>query len=115
MKILFGSWFTLPRLGTAPFSALMKQGVKYDRALGFKLDVDADLAGVLTTLRSALGEEVELNLRCIVCGKEACPGCRYSSICDRAKVSSLCLCADHSSGADAFDTYRKAYAQTLVS
>ena len=32
-----------------------------------------------------------------------------------ARVSSLCLCADHSAGADAFDTYRKAYAQTLVS
>jgi hypothetical protein len=89
--------------------------VKYDRALGFKLDVETDLGAALMTLRSALGEEVELNLRCIVDGKEACPGCRYSSMCDRAKVSSLCLCAEHSSGADAFDTYRKAYAQTLVS
>jgi hypothetical protein len=115
MKILLGSWFTLPRLGTAAFSALMKQGVKYDRALGFKLDVETDLGGALTTLRSALGEEVELNLRCIVDGKEACPGCRYSNMCDRTRVSPLCLCAEHASGTDAFDTYSKAYAQTLVS
>jgi len=115
MKVLLGSWFTLPRLGTAAFSALMKQGVKYDRALGFRLDVDTDLGSAMTTLRSALGEDVELDLRCIECGKDACPGCRYSSMCDRAKVSSLCLCAEHSSGADAFDTYRRAYAQSLIS
>lgn len=113
MRILLGAWFTLPRLGTAVFSSLMKQQVKYDRALGFKLDVDTDLGGAITTLESALGEEIELILRCSVCGKESCPGCRYLGICDRTKVSPLCLCLEHSSGADAFETYAKVYAQSL--
>lgn len=113
MRILLGAWFTLPRLGTAAFSALMKQQVKYDRALGFKLDADTDLAGAITTLESALGEEIELTLRCSVCGVDACPGCRYLSVCDRTKVSPLCLCLEHSFGADVFETYVKAYAQSL--
>ncbi len=113
MRILLGSWFTLPRLGTAVFSALMKQQVKYDRSLGFKLDIDTDVVGAIRTLESALGEEIELTLRCSVCGGEACPGCRYLSICDRTKVSSLCLCLEHSSEPDAFETYAKAYTQVL--
>jgi hypothetical protein len=93
----------------------MKQGVKYDRSLGFKLDAETDLEGALLTLKSALGEEVELNLRCLVCGAGACPGCRYSTFCDRARVSSLCLCAKHSDGPGAFEGYQRAYAETLVS
>jgi hypothetical protein len=115
MKVLLGAWFTLPRLGTAAFSSLMKAGVKYDRALGFKVDVETDVAAAIKTLSSALDERVELNLRCFVCGKEACPGCSYLAICDRTKVSSICLCAEHSSGPEAFETYEKTFAETLVS
>ena len=115
MRVMFGAWFSLPRLGTAAFSALMKQGVVYDRTLGFKLDSGTDVGGALRTLSSALGEEVELNLRCIVCGKEACPGCLYSSFGDRSKVSSVCLCAEHSAGAGAFELYQKTFAENLVS
>ena len=57
----------------------MKQGVNYDKSMGFKLDSATDLQAAVRTLRSATGEEVELTLRCFVCGKEACPGCPYSS------------------------------------
>lgn len=113
MRILLGGWFTLPRLGTTAFSALMKQHVKYDKSLGFKLDIDTDVVGAIRTLESALGEEVELTLRCAVCGKEACPGCRYLSFCDRTKVSSLCLCLEHSSGYETFQAYTRAYADSL--
>jgi hypothetical protein len=115
MKLLLGAWFTLPRLGTAAFSSLMKAGVQYDRALGFKVDAATDIASAVKTLSSALGEDVELNLRCLVCGKEACPGCSYLAICDRTKVSPICLCAEHSSGPDAFEVYEKTFAETLVS
>jgi hypothetical protein len=114
MKVLLGAWFTLPRLGTASFSSLMKQGVKYDKALGFKMDVETDVSGALRTLRSALGEDVELNLRCVICGKEACPGCSYSGFCDRSRVSPMCLCAEHSASIDAFEVYRDTLAKTLV-
>jgi hypothetical protein len=115
MKVLLGAWFTLPRLGTASFSSLMKQGVVYDKALGFKMDSTTDVGGAIRTLRSALGEEIELSLRCLVCGKEACPGCPYSGVCDRSRVSPICLCGEHSTGADAFEVYQKTLAQALVS
>ncbi len=67
MKILVGSWFTLPRLGTDAFSAMMKQGVVYDKKLGFKLDSATDMELAVRTISSALGEEVELTVRCFIC------------------------------------------------
>ena len=36
MRILVGGWFSLPRVGRDVFSLLMKQGVAYDKDLGFK-------------------------------------------------------------------------------
>ena len=57
MRVLLGAWFTLPRLGTEHFSSLMKQGVKYDRALGFKIDAATDVGAALRTISAALGEE----------------------------------------------------------
>jgi len=115
VKVLVGAWFTLPRLGTPSFSALMKQGVKYDKALGFKMDAETDIGAAVRTLRSALGEDIELSLRCVICGKDACVGCSYSGFCDRSKVSPICLCAEHSTGPDAFDVYQKTLAATFVS
>jgi len=112
MRIVVGAWFTLPRLGNAAFSTLMKQNVSYDRALGFKMDAATDVEGAVKVLSEALGEPVELALRCIVCGREACPGCPYSSFCDRAKVSSLCLCGEHS-GEGAFEAYQKKFLENL--
>ena len=112
MKIILGAWFTLPRLGTASFSALMKQGVNYDKALGFRMDSATDVGGAVKTLSSALGEEVELSLRCLVCGREACPGCPYILSCDRSKVSSLCLCGEHS-GEGAFEVYQERVAENF--
>ena len=88
-RVSMGGWFDLPRLGTEVWSALVrKQGVVYDKSTGFKFDAGTDLQGAVRTLRSA-GVEVELTLRCFVCGKEACPGCPYLSSCDRTSVSAL--------------------------
>jgi intein/homing endonuclease len=66
-RIVVGGWFDLPRLGTEVFSTLVrKQGVVYDKSMGFKFDSGTDLKGAVRTLRSA-GVEVELTLRCFVC------------------------------------------------
>jgi hypothetical protein len=115
LRILVGGWFTLPRLGTEEFRDLMKRGVTYDRAMGFRLEPGTDIEGSVRAIEAATGEEVELTLRCFVCGKEACPGCPYLDTCDRTKVSSLCLCADHGPERDVFELYRKTLAETLAS
>jgi hypothetical protein len=109
VRIVVGGWFDLPRLGRDAFSVLMKQGVVYDKAMGFKLDSGTDLQSAVRTLSAATGGEVELILRCFVCGREACPGCPYLPSCDRTRVSTLCLCADHSPEKSVFDLYAKTF------
>ena len=112
-RILVGGWFDLPRLGTDVFSTLVrKQGVAYDKSTGFKFDSATDLQGAVRTLQAA-GVEVELTLRCYVCGKEACPGCPYLSSCDRAGVSTYCLCADHAPEKGVFGLYTKTFDTNL--
>lgn len=93
----------------------MKQGVKYDKALGFKIDADAEVGQAMRTIRAATGEDVELSLRCFVCGIDACAGCAYSDVCDRTTVSPICLCAEHSAGPEAFETYQRTLRDTLLS
>ncbi len=113
MKILVGGWFTLPRVGRDVFSLLMKQGVVYDRALGFKFDAGTDLQGAVRTVSAATREEVELVLRCFVCGREACTECPYLSACDRTSVSTLCLCEDHAPEKSVFEQYAKTFEMAL--
>jgi hypothetical protein len=112
-KILVGGWFDLPRLGRDVFAVLMKQGVVYDRSLGFKLDSATDLQAAVRTLRAATGEEVDLALRCYVCGRVACEGCPYLSTCDRASVSSMCLCGDHAPERSVYGVYTKTFDDAL--
>ena len=108
-RIVVGGWFDLPRLGTEVFGTLVRrQGVVYDKSTGFKFDAGTDLQGAVRTLLSA-GVEVELSLRCWICGKEACPGCPYLSSCDRSSVSSFCLCADHAPEKSVFEAYVRTF------
>lgn len=108
-RVVMGGWFDLPRLGPEVWSTLVrKQGVVYDKSTGFKFDAGTDLRGAVRTLRSA-GVEVELILRCFVCLKEACPGCPYLDSCDRASVSSLCLCGDHAPEKSVYQEYTKTF------
>lgn len=113
MKIIVGGWFTLPRLGRDVFSGLMKLGVKYDKELGFRIDSWTDIERAVRAISTAVGEEVEVSLRCFVCLREACPGCPYLEVCDRRKVSPLCLCSDHSSKSDAFEIYQDTFSKTF--
>jgi hypothetical protein len=110
IKILVGGWFSLPRLGREAFSLLVKQGVAYDKEMGcFKIDAATDIRAAVTTISAATGEKVELALRCFLCGREACDGCPYLPSCDRAGVSTMCLCADHSPDKSVFDAYAKTF------
>ena len=42
-RILVGGWFSLPVVGRDVFSRLMKQGVVYDKTMGFKFDSGTDI------------------------------------------------------------------------
>lgn len=114
MKIVIGSWFNLPRLGTDVFSSLMKTGVKYDRGMGFMFTYETDVQGAARTIGRATDEEVELSVRCLVCLREACVSCPFQAICDRRTVSPMCLCEEHFSTADAYGGYVKAFEANLV-
>ncbi|MDA4117737.1 MAG: hypothetical protein OK455_05280 [Thaumarchaeota archaeon] len=114
MNILVGGWFSLPRLGRDVFSLLVKQGVVYDKSMGcFKIDSGTDIQAAVRTISAAVGQEVELTLRCFVCGRNACEGCPYLASCDRASVSTLCLCSDHSPEKSVFDLYAKTFAMVM--
>jgi hypothetical protein len=114
LKIVIGSWFSLPRLGTDAFSALMKAGVKYESGMGFMLAPDCDISSASRAIRRALGEDVELSVRCAVCLAEACPSCPYSDSCDRRVVSPMCLCEEHLSMEGAFENYVEAFRSGLA-
>jgi hypothetical protein len=114
MKIVVGAWFSLPRLGSDVFSTLMRQGVRYDREMGFMLAAETDVESAVITLRRVLGEEVDLSLLCTVCLREACPSCPYLSTCDRGRVSPLCLCEEHASGEGAYRNYVNTFTQMLA-
>ncbi len=114
-RVVMGGWFDLPRLGPEVWSALVRrQGVVYDKSTGFKFDAGTDLQAAVRTLRSA-GVEVELTLRCFVCGKPACTGCPYLESCDRTSVSTLCLCSDHAPEKSVFGEYAKTFDLVLKS
>jgi hypothetical protein len=76
--------------------------------MGFKFDSGTDLQAAVGTLRSA-GVEVELVLRCYICGQESCSGCPYLSSCDRTRVSTFCLCGDHAPEKSVFGAYTKTF------
>jgi hypothetical protein len=113
MKIVIGAWFKLPRLGTAVFSALMREGVKYDRQTGFMLSPETDVESAVRTIGAATSEPVELSVRCYVCLNIACSGCPYFDACDRRKVSPMCLCGEHSGRKDVYETYQATFLSTL--
>ena len=110
---MIGTWFKLPRLGTTVFSALMREGVKYDREAGFMLSSDSDIESAVRTIGAALSEPVELSVRCFVCLREACSGCPYFESCDRRKVSPMCLCSEHSGQGGIYETYQATFLSTL--
>src|SRR5713226_7934548 len=107
MKITIGGWFKLPRMGTAVFSALMKEGVKYDSESGFMLSSDTDIESAVRTIGSALSEPIELGVRCLICWQLACEGCPYFEACDRRRVSPKWLWGEHYEQRDIYDSYQK--------
>jgi hypothetical protein len=108
-----GSWFELPKLGREAFLGVMKTGVTYEKGMGFKLDDHTDIEAAVRVLKEALAEEVELSLRCFVCGVEACPLCPYLEDCDRRRVSPLCLCEKHAMDESGYQEYMRTFRDNL--
>ncbi len=46
--------------------------------------------------------------------KVACDGCPYLEVCDRRRVSSMCLCGEHSAQKDIYKTYQATFLSTLA-
>ena len=113
MKVLVGAWFSLPRMGREAFSELMKCDVEYDREMGFRMGVQTDIESAVRLISSAVGEEVDLSVRCFICGVVACSGCPYSDFCDRGRVSPLCLCNEHVSSGDVYESYKLTFSENL--
>ena len=113
MKILVGGWFGLPLLGKDSFTLLMKQGVTYNKEMGFRIDSQTDVGAAARLIGTLIGEKIELVLRCFVCGREACAGCPYLDWCDRKAVSSMCLCGEHASMKDIYQSYSKLFKENL--
>jgi len=114
MKLVVGSWFSLPRLGTEEFRSMMKAGVRYEKGMGFMLTPGTDMREAVHLIERAIGERVELYLRCYVCLKEACGSCEYLDVCDRRSVSPMCLCMEHSSSYGSFEAYVSAFEKNLA-
>lgn len=113
MKVLVGGWFSLPRMGREVFSQLMRCGVEYDKGMGFRMSAQTDIESAVAIIGSAVGEKVDVSVRCFICGLVACPGCPYLDSCDRRRVSPLCLCHEHASAGDAYDSYKLAFSENL--
>ena len=75
LRILVGGWFSLPRLGRDVFAPLMKQGSSTTRTWASRSTRRPTCPAAVRTLSVATGEEVELTLRCFVCGTRGVRGC----------------------------------------
>lgn len=114
MKITIGAWFNLPKLGSNTFALLMKCGVRYEKGMGFMLTSSTDIEAAVSIIENATGKEVELSVRCFICLNEACSDCPYINICDRRKVSIMCICSEHSSMDEAYELYKNKFASSLA-
>jgi hypothetical protein len=83
--------------------------VKYEKGMGFMFTQQTDLDFGARALEMSTGEKVELSVRCFLCQQEACVGCAYQTVCDRRRISPMCLCEEHSSADDAYEAYVKAF------
>src|SRR2546428_12219650 len=100
-------------MGTACFSALMKEGMKYDRESGFMLSSDTDIESAVRTIGSALSEPIELSVRCFICLNLACEGCPYFEACDRRRGSFMLLFRENFGRRDIYDRYQKTFFSVL--
>lgn len=107
IRLQKGIPFRLPRVGSDTFSKLMRAKLKYDKKSGmFEVTESTDISDVISILTKALNDEVVLELECIICSKSAnCAECEYGDICDRSKVSSLCICCDCLNKEDVYERY----------
>ncbi len=113
MKIVVGEWFRLPWVGNDVYRKLVSEaGLKHDKAKGFQATSDTDLDAVASILGGMLREEVEVSLKCFVCGGSVeCGGCGYVDICRPSAVSQACVCRGCGSGEEASTLYYVRFAE----
>ncbi len=94
MKIVVGECFWIPQVERDVFGNLVKKAkLQYDKSDGFKATSETDLDMVLTILESVLKEDVEVLLKCFICGGEVeCKKCVYINECKSSKVYHSCIC-----------------------
>ena len=82
MKIVMGEWFRIPRVGPDVFKRLVSEvGLIYDKYSGFKATSETDLVLLISVLRIALKEDVEVIIKCFICGAPVnCGKCRYNRV-----------------------------------
>lgn len=117
IKIVLGSWFTLPRVGSDVFSKLMRQArLKYDRQKRmFMVEPETNVATLMVILKEALNDDVVIELPCFVCGKSAgCSECEFVDVCDRTSVSNQCVCKSCHEGTDAYSKYCSTFMEKLT-
>lgn len=94
MKIVIGECFWIPQLERDVFGNLVKKaGLHYDKSHGFKVTSETDLDLMKNILEIALKEEIEVVLKCFICGDTVeCIECVYQNNCESSKVFYSCVC-----------------------
>jgi len=115
MRLVVDEWFSLPRLGTDVFMKLVREArLQYEKGKGFRATASTDLVSAISMLEPVLGEKLEIEVRCFICGAPAnCPRCAYSSVCDRRKVSPRCICETCKEGKETFALYSLRFAELI--
>jgi hypothetical protein len=107
--VVVGEWFRLPRLGREVFVSLMKTGLVYDKARGFRAEADADLIKIASILKGVLEEDFEFVPRCFTCDSIIeCYSCAYYQACGVKSLTQNCLCEECVNNRDALSVYRRA-------
>ncbi len=94
MKIVIGEWFWISQVERDVFDNLIKKaGVQYNKSNGFKTKSETDLGLMRNILKNALKDEIEILLKCFICGETVeCNECVYQNNCESFKVFQSCIC-----------------------
>jgi hypothetical protein len=102
-QIPLNKWFQLPWLGQDVFPRLMRAGVKHDKRFGFKITAETDAQRALSIIASAIGQEVEIERECAVCGNGM----------TGREIAGATVCQNCVQSEDAFDLYTMKFASMM--
>jgi hypothetical protein len=97
-------WFGLPWLGNDLFSKLKRAGIAYDPKFGFKFTRETDVSRAIGIISGALGEDVEVESSCFICGRPLGENERAGSV----------LCSECTKSGDAYELYTMKFANLMA-